>query len=158
MENTSDCSQWFYSSLYYDGVLLFSPLRRCVKVESRWRRREGGGTKLGIMDCFVLFRGDTIITRNKINSEQTKTKLNLSATFSIGYLPEGSIKTRHFWDISRWLIMCNFRLNKWKGSYPFHLKMSDIWEQSHFSTLREHNITLFLFLLETICQNFLEME
>ena len=43
-----------------------------------WRRREGGATKLGIMDCFVLFRGDTIITRNKINSEQTKTKLNSS--------------------------------------------------------------------------------
>ena len=64
---------------------MFFPLRPGVKAESRWWR-EGGGTKLGIMDCFVLFRGDTIITRNKINSEQTKTKLNSAPTFSIGYL------------------------------------------------------------------------
>ena len=31
------------------------------------RSEGGGGAKLRIMDCFVLFLGDTIITGNKMN-------------------------------------------------------------------------------------------
>ena len=59
--------------------------------------------------------------------------------FSIGYLQQDSIKTRHFGDISRWLIMCNFRLNKWLVS----ISSQNVWNLRaitlQHTRLWEHN-------------------